>query len=88
MVLKLCMSNNTQGIPVPTRTRDAQKEGLEPLLLNTKAVCCQLGGIHPRTLARLEFRGLLRPVSGLLRHKLYARKDIEALVENLSSWKP
>ena len=47
-----------------------------------------LGGIHPRTLARLESRGLIGPVSGLLRHKLYVRRDVEALVENLGSWKP
>ena len=60
----------------------------EPLLLKTAEVCRILGGIHPRTLARLESRGLIGPVSGLLRHKLYARRDVEALVENLSSWKP
>lgn len=59
-----------------------------PLLLKTAEVCRMLGGIHPRTLTRLESRGLIGPVSGLLRHKLYARRDVEALVESLSSWKP
>lgn len=59
-----------------------------PLLLKTAEVCRLLGEIHPRTLSRLEARGLIAPVSGLLRHKLYARRDVEALVENLRSWKP
>jgi hypothetical protein len=59
-----------------------------PLLLKTAEVCRLLGDIHPRTLSRLEARGLIVPVSGLLRHKLYARRDVEALVENLSRWKP
>ena len=59
-----------------------------PLLLKRKEACRVLGGIHPRTLARLESRGLIRAVSGLLRHKLYARRDVEALVENMSSWNP
>jgi hypothetical protein len=59
-----------------------------PLLLKTAEVCRMLGGIHPRTLARLESRGLIGPISGLLRHKLYARRDVEALVDNLSSRKP
>jgi DNA-binding transcriptional MerR regulator len=58
------------------------------MLLKTAEVCRILGGIHPRTLARLESRGLIGRVSGLLRHKLYARHDVEALVANLSSWKP
>ena len=59
-----------------------------PLLLKTAEVCRLLGEIHPRTLSRLEARGLIAPVSGLLRHKLYARRDVESLVENLSTWKP
>lgn len=59
-----------------------------PLLLKTAEVCRLLGNIAPRTLSRLEARGLIRSVPGLLRHKLYARRDVEALVENLSSWKP
>lgn len=60
----------------------------QPLLLKTAEVCRILGGIHPRTLARLESRGLIGRVSGLLRHKLYTRHAVEALVVNLSSWKP
>ena len=59
-----------------------------PLLIKSKEVCRLLGGIHARTLARLESRGLIRPVSGLLRHKLYASRDVEALVASLSEWKP
>ena len=59
-----------------------------PLLLKVKEVTRLLGGVHPRTLARLEKRGLIRPVTGLLRHKLYFHRDVVALVENLSSWKP
>ena len=63
----------------------AAHDPASPLLLKTAEVCRMLGGIHPRTLARLESRGLIGPVSGLLRHKLYTRRDVEALVENLSS---
>jgi hypothetical protein len=55
------------------------------LLLKTHEACEILGGIHARTLARLEQRGLIRGVK-LLRHKLYARQDVEALVENLRNW--
>lgn len=55
------------------------------LLLKTQEACHVLGGIHPRTLARLESRGLIRGVK-LLRHKLYARADIEALVEEVRKW--
>lgn len=58
------------------------------LLLKTAEVCRILGNVHPRTLKRLEERGLIRPVSGLIRHKLYARRDVEALVAGLSDWKP
>jgi hypothetical protein len=60
----------------------------DPLLLKTAEVCRLLGNIAPRTLSRLEARGLIRSVPGLLRHKLYVRRDVEALVENLSTWKP
>jgi hypothetical protein len=59
-----------------------------PLLLKVKEVTRLLGGVHPRTLLGLERRGLIRPVSGLLRHKLYALRDVEALVKNLSEWNP
>ena len=55
------------------------------LLLKTQEACEILGGIHARTLARLEQRGLIRGVK-LLRHKLYARADIEALVEEVRKW--
>jgi DNA-binding transcriptional MerR regulator len=55
------------------------------LLLKTHEACEILGGIHARTLARLEQRGLIRGVK-LLRHKLYARADIEALVEEVRKW--
>ena len=56
-----------------------------PALFKTASACHALGGIHPRTLARLEKRGLIRSVK-LLRHKLYAREDIEALVQELRKW--
>ncbi len=55
------------------------------LLVKTREACEILGGIHPRTLARLEARGLIRCVK-LLRHKQYARADIEALVEEVRKW--
>lgn len=57
-----------------------------PLLVKSKEVCRLLGSISPRTLIRLEQRGLIRPVVGLLRHKLYARCEVEALVQSLSEW--
>ena len=38
------------------------------------------------SLARLERRGLIRSVK-LLRHKLYATDDLQALVNNLRNWK-
>lgn len=60
-------------------------KGEPPLLLKTAAACVKLGGIHPRTLARLEARGLIRSIK-LLRHRLYAVKDLEAMVENLGKW--
>lgn len=61
--------------------------GSDPsLLMKCKEVCRILGDIHPRTLKRLEERGLIHPASGLLRHKLYARRDVEALVENQIKW--
>jgi hypothetical protein len=55
------------------------------LLLKVKETCDALGGIHPRTLARMEKGGLIRSVK-LIRHKLYAAKDVEDLVENLRNW--
>ncbi len=56
-----------------------------PLLLKTREACKKLGGIHPRSLSRMEKAGLLRSVK-LLRHKLYAIQDLEALVESLRDW--
>ena len=56
-----------------------------PLLVKTQDACKELGGIHPRSLARLEKRGLIRSVK-LLRHKLYAMDDLKALVEDLRGW--
>lgn len=57
----------------------------EPLLLNVAAVCRILGGIHPKTLARLEARGLIRSVK-LIRHKLYPFEEVTKLVTNLKSF--
>jgi hypothetical protein len=62
-----------------------ESRGQQRLLLKTQEACEVLGGIHARTLARLEQRGLIRGVK-LLRHKLYARADIEALVEEVRKW--
>jgi hypothetical protein len=59
--------------------------GTRRLLLKTKEVCTLLGGIHPRTLSRLERRGQIRSVK-LLRHKLYATEDVEELVERIRNW--
>lgn len=69
------------GVPESTTT-DPQA-----LLLKAPEVCRLLGGVSLRTLRRMENQGLLRSVH-LLRHKLYARQDVEALVENLRKWKP
>lgn len=58
-----------------------------PLLVKGKVVCDMLGGIHPRSLARLEQRGLIKAVP-LLRHKLYAVSDVNKLVADLREWQP
>lgn len=55
------------------------------LLLKAKEVCELLGGVHPRTLSRLEKAGHIQSVH-LLRHKLYAAEDVESLVQSLRSW--
>ena len=55
------------------------------LLLKTQDACQVLGGIHPRTLARMEKRGLIKSVP-LLRHKCYVYDDLEALVDQLREW--
>lgn len=66
----------------------AHSTGLDSVrLLKTDQVCLLMGGIHPRTLLRLEKRGLIRCVPGLLRHKLYCQADVISLIENLKNWK-
>ena len=67
--------------------QDQRHEGTHCLLLKTQEVCRLLGGIHPRTLHRLEKRGLIRCVPGLLRHKLYSQTDVINLIETLKNWK-
>jgi len=69
----------------PAKTAVLEKGELQPLLLNSSEVCRLLGSISKRTLARMEKAGTIRSIC-LLRHKLYARKDIEILVENLCKW--
>lgn len=59
--------------------------GVPRLLLKTQDACKVLGGIHPRTLSRMEERGLIKPLP-LLRHKMYLYSDLEALVAQLSEW--
>lgn len=54
-------------------------------LLKVGDVCKLLGGIHPRTLSRMTKRGLIQPVS-IIRHKLYSREAVEALVKNNENW--
>lgn len=61
------------------------KSEIEPLLFNTKETC-RLLSICPRTLARLEQRGLIRRVP-ILRHKRFAMDDIKSCVEGLRKWK-
>jgi hypothetical protein len=55
------------------------------ILLKRDEVCRLLGNISPRTVARMEERGLIRPVR-ILRHKLYSRAALEALVNNETNW--
>ncbi|RYD74949.1 MAG: hypothetical protein EOP84_19070 [Verrucomicrobiaceae bacterium] len=59
--------------------------GIPRLLLKTQDACVVLGGIHPRTLARMEERGLIKSLP-LLRHKMYLYSDLEALVDQLREW--
>jgi len=62
-----------------------EKNEIQPLLLNTKDVC-RLLGMCPRSLARLEQRGLVHSVN-LLRTKLYSHREIESFAESLCKWK-
>lgn len=57
----------------------------DQLLWNTKKVCYVLGDICPRTVSRLEKRGLISKVP-LIRHKRYFPSDVVRLVENLRQW--
>ena len=66
---------------------DRESQTCPQLLIKAGTVCRVLGGIHRRTLARMEKAGIIRSVS-LLRHKLYAVEDVEALVEKARQWKP
>ena len=72
-------------IPAPRKPDAAAKTAPAPLLLKTQAACRELGGIHPRSLARLERRGLIRSVK-ILRHKLYSMDELKAFVAKLSHW--
>jgi hypothetical protein len=65
---------------------DSAQQETAPLLVKADTACKMLGGIHSRTLARLEKRRLIRPLPGLLRHKLYSIADIKSLIENLKTW--
>ena len=66
----------------------AREDAASALLVNVLEACNLLGGIHPRTLARLEKRGLIRSIGGLVDRKLYATADLKSLVEDLRSWSP
>lgn len=68
------------------RTYTSGAADVQPLLLKVPEVCRLLGGIHPRTLLRMEQAGTVRSVR-LLRHKMYAVTDIINLVEDLRKWK-
>lgn len=57
----------------------------DALLVKVNEACRLLGNISPRTVARLERRGLIRPVR-LLRHKLYSRAALEAMVNKETKW--
>lgn len=67
------------------RSRSSQDNPARPILLKRDEVCRLLGNISPRTVARMEQRGLIRPVR-ILRHKLYSRAALEALVNNDLNW--
>ena len=62
-----------------------EKGEIERLLLDTKETC-RLLSFCPRTLARLEQRGLIRSIP-ILRHKRFAMDDIKAFVEEQRKWK-
>lgn len=55
------------------------------MLIKAREVCELLGGIHPRTLSRMEKSGLIRSVK-LLRHRMYLPEDVTRLVDNLRNW--
>jgi len=62
-----------------------EKSQIEPLLYDTKETCRMLK-VCPRTLARLEQRGLIRSIR-VLRHKRFALDDIKAFVEEQRKWR-
>lgn len=55
------------------------------LLIKADEVCRRLGGLHPRSLARMEARGLIKSVP-LIRHRLFAVEDVNNLVAELRKW--
>jgi predicted site-specific integrase-resolvase len=76
------MSPSTE--PQATLAANAPKQK-QRLLLKAREVCELLGGIHPRTLSRMEKSGLIRNVK-LLRHRMYLPEDVTKLVDSLRSW--
>lgn len=48
-----------------------------PIAYRTSEVLRILGGIDRSTLWKLEQRGLIKPVPGLRRNKIFAAKEIE-----------
>jgi hypothetical protein len=80
-----CLLRSTSGgFPIkgviPTADRKPR------LLLKAREVCELLGGIHIRTLSRMEKAGHIRSVK-LLRHRMFLNEDVEALVHDLREWR-
>lgn len=83
---------NSENDAIPKKKREVKRKKMvarrnpeDSLLVNALEACNLLGGIHRRSLARLEERGLIRSVK-LLRHKLYAMDDLKALVDRDRAW--
>jgi len=80
---KSCVRTTRKASPPVGKTSEGNEE--QQLLVSRKEVCRLLGNISARSVARLEERGLLRS-TGLLRHKLYRRADVEALANEELNW--
>lgn len=64
------------SMPTPDNPPNAKDQVVKRLAYNTEQTCFMLGGVCPRTLKRLEQRGLIRS-SKALGIRLYPASELE-----------